>query len=515
MLLKNNSINNNIVIITIAILYTIHLILVSQYTIEFPNFGDDLYLMKFIPNYDYQHFQFSTFYYPFHGGIHVNLLNKLVLLILYTIEGIINYKHAILTANLIYLIIIYYFLKLFKEIELKPIYQICFFLLFFSLKGNLDNFNLIGIMQHGLGTFVFLAVLSYLITIKKNYPLAILLGNFCLATVSIEIIGVLLVANFYSLIFKDRYRLILLLLTIVNISLYYFGIKYSEQLLQLQSFNITISINTFYGIFIFLGGIISNFKLAFIIGFIISATIIVYFFNLKGSFKDKLLNEKMFPLILFAGILANAILVQLGRNVNNDPNAQFFTAVAIRFSLFHLYVLLIFFLICLDILQNIPLKENLRRYFPFLLLLLFSTYYLFNYLNFANFLVREKDRMLVDSYNVYKNFESTYYKLDYNFSKELANNPNIKQPNFEIIETLKLQEKTNVLDFENDGTYTNIYFQNTQKYHFATINNAQNKPTLFSINDTKSGKSEIKIGNFWLLENRINLKQANIIQLMK
>lgn len=285
-------------------------------------------------------------------------MNKLVLALLYFTTSVINFKIATLLANLIYLIILYYFINYFKRIELKPIYQICFLLLFFSLKGNSDNFNLIGIMQHGLATFAFFVSISYMIAVKKKYTLSIILSNICLSTISIEIIGLILVANFYSLLFKNKHRYILLLLSLLNIIFYYVGIKYSEQVLQLQTFDIQIVGNTFYGIFIFIGGIVSNFKLAFLIGLVIFLSMIYYFFQLEGNFKEKLFGIKMFPILLFSAILANAILVQLGRNENNDQNSQLFTANAIRFSLFHLYGLLVFLLISLDYLERWPISES-------------------------------------------------------------------------------------------------------------------------------------------------------------
>jgi hypothetical protein len=514
MLQINSALNQKIVILTASVLFIIQLILVNEFTIEFPNFGDDLYFLKFISNYDYTNFKFNNFYYPFHGAIHVNLMNKLVLVLLFFTTSVINFKIATLLANLIYLIILYYFINYFKKIGLKPIYQICFLLLFFSLKGNSDNFNLIGIMQHGLATFAFFVSISYMIVVKKKYTLSIILSNICLSTISIEIIGLILVANFYSLLFKNKHRYILLLLSLLNIIFYYVGIKYSEQVLQLQSFDIQIVGNTFYGIFIFIGGIVSNFKLAFLIGLVIFLSMIYYFFQLIGNFKEKLFSIKMFPILIFSAILTNAILVQLGRNENNDPNSQLFTANAMRFSLFHLYGLLVFLLISLDYLERWPISESVSKYFSKGLLLLFLLFYGHNFIKISNYLRTEKKKILVDAYNVTQNFESTNYKIDVQFAKELSNDRSIIFPNLEKMKGLKTMNYTAVQQFENDGTYTNIYFENAQKYSLASIQNILSKPTLFSVTISNKELSTIKVGNFWLIENKIDLKNRNLIRLL-
>jgi hypothetical protein len=514
MLQNNSAFNQKIVSLSAFVLFIIQLLLVNEFTVEFPNFGDDLYFLKFTSNYDYKNFQISNFYYPFHGAIHVNLMNKLVLVLLYFTTSVINFKMATLLANLIYLIILYYFINYFKKIELKPIYQICFLLLFFSLKGNSDNFNLIGIMQHGLATFAYFVSISYFITVKKKYTLSIILSNICLATISIEIIGLLLIANFYSILFKNKHRYLLLLFSCLNIFLYYIGIKYSEQILQLPSFDIQITTNTFYGIFIFIGGIVSNFKLAFIIGFVIMLSIIIYFFHLKGTLNEKLLNTKMFSVLLFLAILTNAILVQIGRNVTNDPNSQLFTANAIRFSLFHLYGLLVLLLISLDYLEGLTISESLSKYFSKVLLMLLFVFYGYNFMNFSNYLRSEKKKILVDAYNITQNFESNNYKIDIQFAKELSNDRSIIFPNLEKMKALKTMNYTAVQQFENDGTYTNIYFENAQKYSLASIQNILSKPTLFSVNISNKELSTIKIGNFWLTENKIDLKNQNLIRLV-
>jgi hypothetical protein len=79
---------------------------------------------------------------------------------------------------------------------------------------------------------------------------------------------------------------------------------------------------------------------------------------------------------------------------------------------------------------------------------------------------------------------------------------------------LKTMNYTAVQQFENDGTYTNIYFENAQKYSLASIQNILSKPTLFSVTISNKELSTIKVGNFWLIENKIDLKNRNLIRLL-
>ncbi len=487
--------NNKLEITCIVFLFAIHVIIGNIFIIEFPPFGDDLGFIDFVRIQSQKAFSFKEFYYPFNGGVHSNLLMKLVLLAQYKLFGVINYKTITIFLQLILLPIAFIFLSYFSLNNWSKFSKISFFLFFFSLKGNLDNFNVIGILQHGAALFFCFVWTAYLSVVKRNFILAFLVANLALIFISSEAIGMILILIFISFFNKFNFRFGLILFSIVNIILFYCGIKYSTSILELPPAKIYFFSTFFKGFLIFLGGLFTNLKVAFTLGSCYLLAMIFTFLKLPGSFKEKLANLKMFPVLIFVSLAFVGLLIQFTRVDFEGANHSFGTSVAIRFSSYHLYSILLFLFFLL---------ERSNRYLQISLLSIAIFFYGFNLVRNYDYLKNERERIYLDAFNFSHVNENTIYEVNKNQNKNIMESGIMILPNFDKLRNLKSVGEFKVMGKKQENEFTYLETDRSFDSTIAKIYLENSDFVLVSLTKASGNKSLLKVSTKFLDRHKID-----------
>ncbi|MEY2793277.1 MAG: hypothetical protein RJA76_1269 [Bacteroidota bacterium] len=476
--------NNLLVIGLIICLFIFHLLIGNSLIVAFPPFGDDLGFIDLVRNISFNSFSFKEFYYPFNGGVHSNLLMKLCLLIQFKIFGIINYKSITLFLQLFVLGIAFIFLKYFEKQKWSTISKIVFFILFFCLKGNFDNYNVIGVLQHGAALLFLIVFSSYYAFIKKDLKIAFLVSNLALIFISSEAIGAILFLILTSLMLDSKHKYVYIFISLANILVFYLGIKYSSNLLQLPPTKYYFSISFFQGILIFVGGLFTNFKIASLLGFLYLSGMSLYFFKIPGSLKEKFKDEKMFSVMIFISLLFVGALVQVTRVDSPSVNHAFGTSVAVRFSSYHLYFLMLFLFLLLET------KNKLLNY-SLLLISIFN--YGFNLFKSYSYLLLDRQRVLLDAYNFKTSQENTIYELDKNVAKNMVESGVMNFPDFTNLNLLKPNKSYVISETKYDNEFTYLVSNQLFESNIAKIYLDNNTTVLVMVYKNYNHTSNIKL----------------------
>jgi hypothetical protein len=145
-----------------------HFYRLSTYLINFPNWGDDyLFLSYFtdLPRFSAMEFLRRTV--EFHSYIHRFPMARLLTGFYAIFRSEFNFKELTILANLFTISVIYPLAKLLKQHHVNPWHLIVLIGLIYAPNGNLDNFALIGVLQHTT-SLVFLIWISYWLSDEKN-----------------------------------------------------------------------------------------------------------------------------------------------------------------------------------------------------------------------------------------------------------------------------------------------------------------------------------------------------------
>ncbi len=494
---KESAIPKFIFIGSISLLILFHFIIVNYLTVPFPFWGDDLVFVDFVRRVTQGELDLLQGYYPFHGGIHANVLMKIFLLIQNKILGIINYKISVLIGQLSLGILLCYFLNYFKKLSIPIFSQLAFIFLLFSLKGNSDNFNLLGILQHTI-TIVLITICGYLALINKKLFPAFCIANLGLIFISTEIIGALVLLCGIALLLKSNHRFFYVLISILNVIVYYLGINYSNSLLHQTSSNFHFSIHFFQGLMIFMGGLFSNFKLIIVLSFSYLLIQLVSFLRIEGDFVQKIQNPKFFPNFLFLSVLFIGAFIQVGRTDNPAVDHAFNTSIAQRFSFYHLTFLLSSFLAIIQF-------EKFRSMKFSLLFLSFGLlFYSYNLLKTWNKLSIDKNRIYIDAFNYRFLNDNLTYGADESQVKRIVSSNLLYFPEFQDLKEMKIDKEIQVKNIIEDGQYTIMFFESKLENQIAMIQTKNNKKLLVPIIDVSSNSPSIKVSPNWLAKNQID-----------
>jgi hypothetical protein len=145
-----------------------HFYHLSTYLINFPNWGDDfLFLAYFtdLPSFNFMEFGRRTT--EFHSYIHRFPMARLITAVYSIFQTEFNFKTLTILANLSTLTIIYPLTKLIQRNQVNPWHLVALVGLLFAPNGNMDNFALIGVLQHTT-SLVYLIWISYWISDPKS-----------------------------------------------------------------------------------------------------------------------------------------------------------------------------------------------------------------------------------------------------------------------------------------------------------------------------------------------------------
>ena len=149
----------------IVLLHYYHL---SAYLINFPNWGDDFIFLSYyndLPSFTFQEFWKRTF--EFHSYIHRIPMARLITAVYATFQPVFDFKELTIGANLLTLTILYPLTKLLIRYHINLWHLVALVALLYAPNGNLDNFALIGVLQH-MSSLVFLIWISYGLSDEKQ-----------------------------------------------------------------------------------------------------------------------------------------------------------------------------------------------------------------------------------------------------------------------------------------------------------------------------------------------------------
>ncbi len=429
---KKTNITINPFTIGISVLIVIHFLLIILYIEPFPSWGDDWVYVSTIERFLIQGNQrIIDFILPFHGGVHSILFGKIYTSIYYLIFDNFNYKLCVFIANLLILPIWGIYIKYANLIHLKPLHFIGIALIFFSLKGNADNYNLGGVTLHDALSVFFITYISYLTTIKKNFTWGIILANIFLLLASTEALGILFLVNLFSFLNKYKFRYWTSIGSLCCIFIYLWGIQLSQKTLQINATELQFNYGLIVSPFIFIGGLFSNFYIALISGILYSILTSIWWIKSPKSFREKIVDKNMFLPIILLSIMSVGIMVQLTRGFDLNGKLDYNSLTANRFSYYHLIPLVISYISFSQLISDNWRKIEISMTVVALL------FYVYNLKSQIPILKFEKERILADAYNYKENSISLLYHSDSTYIKKIKKWNWIEWPNLEKLYLFK------------------------------------------------------------------------------
>ena len=156
-------------VVLILIPVAIHFFLLDKFLVNFPSWGDDIIYIDLIEKFDKISWpERLSNIFAFHNYIHRIAFSRTLLILYFKIIGTINFKVIIMLANLQSGAILLIIFKYLKREQLSIWYLVGVSILLFSVNGNLDNYGLIGVLQH-LSSILFMVSISYGLIYKPNH----------------------------------------------------------------------------------------------------------------------------------------------------------------------------------------------------------------------------------------------------------------------------------------------------------------------------------------------------------
>ena len=419
--------------LSIALILVIQLSLIAFWVEPYPNWGDDLsYILFFDIRISDVFSSISSYILPFHGGIHANLCLKIYVILTGLFASKFHFTALILVANALLLPILYCFIQYARLSGKSSMHFVGISLLLLSLKGQVDNFSLVGVMQHGF-TVLIIVWIAYVMTIQKRYVVGVLLANASLLLISTESLGLLFFSNLLIAIYRHRYRYYLWVLSVLCIVLYYSGIQLSSEILGIKDGGIHVNMAIFPAVFIFLGAIVSRVSVAFLLGVICFLGIAYPVLrSIKTVFKKG--NERMLflPMIFFS-MASIGFLIHLGRGVDDAGQVGFGVLLAHRFSFYHVIPLVLIYLSILEI------KPDLSRRLQGFMVLGALGFYGLNIRTQMPLVEADQRRILCDAYVMKTQQTCLSYPMDSLNAKNLVEKKWYVWPDFSTISALRKQ----------------------------------------------------------------------------
>jgi hypothetical protein len=468
-----------------------------------PTWSDDFLFLEMIPDlFDGASTKsLVSQLFASHNEIHRIAFARIWVALYYLITHEINFKNLILLANLQMIFILVPFYGYLKKQNLSVFHLIPIALVLFSGFGNLDNYSLIGSLQH-TSSILFVVWISYGLLYFQDKKWVLLLALFY-PFVSSEGIAFIPMVAVILWIQKNKWAPFFSFLGVGIIGFYM--ANYHPQ----QKANLAIETHTFFELGQGFLGFLGIFRLPFsdshrseiaaLLGLIVFAILI---FSFLRAVKKQTFQPLAFPFLIYAQIMATGALICIGRFQMGDILD---IAISERFFTYGLIGLILIYLILIN------QFEFLRRsWTPGLLVgLVFFT--LSTYFS----IIPTKDlslRLQADLINTfYQKKSSAYEGQIYDFN--LLHNPRYYRfPDSKIPTLSSIQEgMKNASIFKISGEYSfrtkgnirAIYFENLplkKAYDRFLVIRSIEDPKVFICNALTYDEKPLgpKMANVWL-----------------
>lgn len=400
-------------IVLVFIPVAIHFFLLNKFLVNFPSWGDDIIYLDIIEKFDKMSWPERLAYiFAFHNHIHRLAFSRALLILIYKILGVIDFKAIIMVANLQWIVILWVIFKYLKREQLSIWYLVGISIFLFSVNGNIDNYGLIGVLQH-LTSILFLVLISYGLIYKPNHFWPLFLSLLYPFVITEGLAFILIVVTFLYLI-KSKFSVVFSILG-VALFVFYFH-DYVGDHSNISNINTLEKVYLFVkGMLVFLGSSIKHhISLAWIIG------IFMMVYGVRFSWKavsEKLSSKptsRIFPLLLFGQTVMIGALIVIGRVSNNGEQALQ-VLLSDRFYTYGAFLLVILYLMLVVDMKNKTFVKPIYGIVPvcFFGILSFS--------NAQNRLFDLKNRVQCDAINAFLFKKSANYILNTHESYLLSN----------------------------------------------------------------------------------------------
>jgi hypothetical protein len=342
--------HNVFLVVLILIPAAIHFFLLNKFVVNFPSWSDDFIYLDLIEKFDkISWHERLTNIFAFHNSIHRIAFSRTLLLLYFKIIGTINFKVIIMLANLQWIAILWVIYKYLKREQLSIWYLVGVSIFLFSVNGNLDNYGLIGVLQH-LSSILCMVLISYGLIYKPKHiwPLFItLLYPFVSTEGLVFIFWVLSYLYFTKSKFRVTFTFLFTLLFVFYFRDYVGDHSDMTKADYLEKIYLILK-----GILVFLGSSLKhNVSIAWMIGLFI----IAYFgYFLWQTISEKIASKpsvRLFPLFLFVQTLMTGALIAIGRVlIGGEVSLQLL--LADRFYTYGAFLLVILYLMLIVDLKN-------------------------------------------------------------------------------------------------------------------------------------------------------------------
>jgi len=400
-------------VVLILIPVAIHFFLLDKFLVNFPSWGDDIIYLDLIEKFDKISWpERLTNIFDFHSYIHRIAFSRTLLILYFKMIGIINFKVIIMLANLQSVAILWIIFKYLKREQMSTWYLVGVSILLFSVNGNLDNYGLIGVLQH-LSSILFMVSISYGLIYKPNHiwPLFMtLLYPF----VSTEGLVFILWVLCYLYFTKSKFRVTFTILFTL-IFVFYFH-NYEGDHSNMPKTDYVEKIYLFVkGILVYLGSSLKhNVSIAWVIGLFIIAYCAHFLWQTISEKTASKPSARLFPLFLFVQTLMTGALIAIGR-VSNGGEAALQVLLADRFYTYGAFLLVILYIMLIVDLKN---KAFMKLIYSLIPAVLFG---IFSFSNAQKRLHDLKNRVQLDASNAFLFKKSVNYILTSRDSYLLSN----------------------------------------------------------------------------------------------
>jgi hypothetical protein len=336
------NIKNLTILLVCSCLIINHFYNLSTYLINFASGGDDFLFLSYFNDLPYLHgIAFLKRTTEFHNYVHRFPFARLVTAIYGFFSDEFNFKELTIWANLFWLTIIYPIYQLFKRYSINYWHLIATVGLLFAPNSNLDNFYLIGILQHG-SFLVFLVWCAYWISNPKTQSWGIWIALLAplFSTEGLAFIPLVIALLMYK---RDKRLWLFALLSALVIFLYFSGYDKPESHDNTGESMISKLVFTIQGVIVFVGSTIKK-------SFLISTIIGILFIGNTGFICWRYHQTKN-PILLFSAlillqIMLTGAMITLGRG--NALSGGFMVLFAERFYSYGTIFLVITYLAALS-----------------------------------------------------------------------------------------------------------------------------------------------------------------------
>ena len=404
---------NIFLVVLILIPVVIHFFLLNKFVVNFPSWGDDIIYLDLIEKFDKISWSERLGnIFAFHSYIHRIAFSRTLLILYFKMIGIINFKVIIMLANLQSIAILWIIFKYLTREQMSTWYLVGVSILLFSVNGNLDNYGLIGVLQH-LSSILFMVLISYWLIYKPSHiwPLFMaLLYPFVIT----EGLAYLLLVLFYLYFTKSKFRFIFSIL-IVFLFVFYFH-DYVGDHSNISKTDYVEKIYLFVkGILVYLGSSLKhNVSIAWMIGIFIIAYCAHFLWQTFSEKSASKSSARLFPLFLFVQTLMTGALIAIGR-VSDGGEAALQVLLADRFYTYGAFLLVILYLMIVVDLKD---KVFMKPVYSLIPAVLFG---IFSFSNAQKRLYDLKNRVQLDASNAFLFKKSANYILTSRDSYLLSN----------------------------------------------------------------------------------------------